>query len=142
MKYALLAGRILFSLIFLMSSFSHFSPESAGFAAAKGVPAASVLVPISGVVELLGALSIILGYKTKWGALLIVIFLLPVTFMLHNFWTATDPMAQQMDMAMFMKNIGLLGGALIISYFGAGPLSIDNRVKKNASGTSGSPVTL
>lgn len=129
MKYAVLAGRILFSLLFLMSGFGHFSAAPVAFASASGVPAASILVPLSGVIEILGAISIIIGYKAKWGAWLIVLFLLPVTFLMHKFWTVTDPMMQQMDMAMFMKNLGLAGAALLIAYFGAGPLSIDNRLK-------------
>lgn len=127
MKYTLLAGRILFSLIFLLSSFGHFSEPSIGFAASKGVPMAAFLVPLSGIIELIGALSIILGYKTRYGAWLIIVFLIPVTVMLHNFWTITDPMAQQMDMAAFMKNVSMIGAALMIAYFGSGPLSIDNR---------------
>jgi len=127
MKYTLLLGRILFSLIFIMSSFGHFGEQSIGYAASKGVPIASILVPLSGIIELVGGLSILLGYKAKYGAWLIVLFLIPVTFMLHNFWTITDPMAQQMDMAAFMKNISMTGAALMIAYFGTGPLSIDNR---------------
>ncbi|MNK11052.1 Inner membrane protein YphA [compost metagenome] len=127
MKYTLLAGRILFSLVFLLSSFGHFSEPSIGFAASKGVPIASFLVPLSGIIELIGALSIIVGYKARYGAWLIIVFLIPVTIMLHNFWTITDPMAQQMDMAAFMKNVSMIGAALMIAYFGSGPLSLDNR---------------
>ena len=127
MKYTLLLGRILFSLIFIMSSFGHFGEQSIGYAASKGVPMASILVPLSGIIELVGGLSILLGYKAKYSAYLIVLFLIPVTFMLHNFWTITDPMAQQMDMAAFMKNISMTGAALMIAYFGTGPLSIDRR---------------
>ena len=127
MKYTLLTGRILFSLIFLLSSFGHFSEPSIGFAASKGVPMASFLVPLSGIIEFIGALSIILGYKARYGAWLIIVFLIPVTVMLHNFWTITDPMAQQMDMAAFMKNVSMMGAALMIAYFGSGSLSLDNR---------------
>jgi putative oxidoreductase len=54
--------------------------------------------------------------------------------MMHNFWTISDPMMRQMQMAMFMKNISMLGGALLIAYFGAGPLSVDAR-KQNSIGT-------
>lgn len=127
MKYTLLAGRVLYSLIFIFSSFGHFSEPSIGYAASKGVPAASLLVPLSGIIELIGALSILLGYKAKYGAWLIVLFLIPVTFMLHNFWTIEDAMAKQIDMAAFMKNISMMGAALMIAYFGSGPLSLDNR---------------
>ncbi len=105
----------------------HFKPETAAYAASAGVPMASVLVPLSGVIAILGALSIILGFKAKMGAWLIILFLVPVTFWMHKFWGITDPMAMQMQMSMFMKNIALIGGALIISYFGAGPMSLDNR---------------
>jgi putative oxidoreductase len=128
MKITVLIGRILFSLIFLMSGLmGHFKPETAAYAASAGVPMASVLVPLSGVIAILGALSIILGFKAKMGAWLIILFLVPVTFWMHKFWGITDPMAMQMQMSLFMKNIALIGGALIISYFGAGPMSLDNR---------------
>ena len=72
------------------------------------------------------------GYKVEWGAGLVVLFLVPVTFMMHNFWAVSDPMMAQMQMAMFMKNLSMLGGALLISYFGAGPLSLDARQKSHA----------
>jgi putative oxidoreductase len=127
MKYTVLIGRILFSLIFILSGPHHFQAGSIGYAASAGVPMASFLVPLSGIIALAGGLSIALGYKAKIGAWLIVLFLIPVTFALHKFWGITDPMMAQMQMAMFMKNIALIGGALVISYFGAGPLSIDNK---------------
>ena len=129
MKYIPLVGRILFSLLFLMTIMGHFSSGTIGYATSAGVPMASVLVPLSGVIACLGAISIILGFKAKLGAWLIVLFLLPVTFMMHKFWGITDPMAMQMQMSLFMKNISLLGAALLISYFGAGPVSIDNMKK-------------
>ena len=77
--------------------------------------------------EVLGGLSILLGYKVKYGAWLIVIFLVPVTLALHNFWAVQDPMQAQLQMAMFMKNIALLGGALLLAYFGPGPYSVEHR---------------
>jgi putative oxidoreductase len=129
MKFIVLTGRILFSLIFLMSIMGHFSAGAIAYATSAGVPMASFLVPASGVLAFLGALSIILGYKAKIGAWMIVVFLIPVTFMMHKFWTVTDPMMMQMQMAMFMKNISILGGALMITYFGAGPMSLDARKK-------------
>src|SRR5712692_5022633 len=125
MKYLVLLGRILFSTIFVVASLGHFSKVEIGYAAAQGVPLASIAVPLSGVMALLGGLSVILGYKAKWGAWLLVLFLIPVTLTMHNFWAVKDPMMAQMQQAMFMKNLSMLGGALLISYFGAGPLSLD-----------------
>jgi putative oxidoreductase len=131
MKVIPLIGRILFSLIFLMSGLmGHFKSGTADYATSAGVPMASVLVPLSGIIAILGALSIILGFKAKMGAWLIILFLVPITFMMHKFWGITDPMQMQMQMSMFMKNLALIGGALMISYFGAGPMSIDNRGAK------------
>jgi putative oxidoreductase len=88
---------------------------------------ASILVPFSGVLAFAGGLSILLGYRAKLGAWLIVLFLVPVTLMMHNFWAVHDPMMAQIHMGMFMKNMSMLGGALVISQFGAGPFSLDAR---------------
>lgn len=130
MKFIGLIGRILFASIFLTSVPGHFAAQAIGYAGAQGVPAPSFLVPLSGIIELVGALSIILGYKTKWGAWLIVIFLIPVTFTMHTFWKISDPMQAQMDMVMFLKNISMTGAALFFAYMGAGPLSLDARMQK------------
>jgi len=129
MKYFVLLGRILFSLIFLMTIMSHFTSGAVSYAQVKGVPFAFILVPLSGLIAIAGGLSIAFGYKAKIGAWLIVIFLVPVTLMMHNFWKETDSMQMQTQMANFMKNISMLGAALLIAYFGAGPYSLDNKNK-------------
>ena len=89
------------------------------------MPLASIAVPFSGVLAIVGGLSILLGYRARIGAWLIVLFLIGVTPMMHNFWTVSDPMMHQMQMVMFMKNVSMLGGALLISQFGSGPWSLD-----------------
>jgi putative oxidoreductase len=61
---------------------------------------------------IVAGLSILLGFHGKVGAWLLMLFLVPVTFMLHNFWAVKDPVAQGMQMAMFLKNISRLGGTL------------------------------
>lgn len=122
-----LLGRFLFALIFVMSALNHFSQQTIAYAAAQGVPLASLAVPFSGILALVGGLSILLGYRAKLGAWLIVLFLVPVTFSMHKFWGITDPMTAQIQMIMFMKNVSMLGGALLISQFGAGPMSVDSR---------------
>jgi putative oxidoreductase len=120
-------GRFLFALIFLMAGANHFSKQTIGYAESAGVPLASIAVPLAGVLAIAGGLSILLGYRAKLGAWLIVLFLVPVTVMMHKFWTVTDPMMAQIQMILFMKNVSMLGGALLISQFGAGPLSLDAR---------------
>jgi putative oxidoreductase len=120
-------GRLLFTLIFIMSGPNHFSKQMIGYAAAQGVPLASIAVPLSGIIALAGGLSILLGYRAKIGAWLIVLFLAVVTPTMHKFWGISNPMTAQMQMIMFMKNVSMLGGALLISQFGAGPFSLDAR---------------
>src|SRR5712691_11555217 len=117
MRYSVLAGRVLFSSLFVIAGLGHFSSQEIGYAAAQGVPLASIIVPMSGIMAIVGGLSIALGYKAKWGAALVVLFLVPVTITMHDFWSVTDPLAAQDQMAHFMKNVSLLGSALIIFYF-------------------------
>ncbi|HEY3818017.1 MAG TPA: DoxX family protein [Polyangiaceae bacterium] len=119
-------GRLLFAAIFILASFGHFSSREIAYAAQQGVPYAHALVPISGVIALVGGLSVLFGFKAKLGAWLLVIFLVPVTLTMHAFWRAHDPMMAQMQQAMFLKNVSMLGGALLIAYFGAGPISFDS----------------
>jgi putative oxidoreductase len=120
------AGRVLFSLLFITAGLGHFSRQTVAYAASQGVPLASIAVPISGVLALAGGLSILLGYHARIGAWLIALFLVPVTLMMHKFWTVGDPMMAHVQQIMFLKNMTMLGGALLISQFGAGPVSLDS----------------
>lgn len=79
------AGRFLYVLLFLMAGPMHFSKQEIGYAVSAGVPFASILVPLSGLMAFAGGLSILLGYRAKFGAWLIVFFLVPVTLTMHNF---------------------------------------------------------
>ncbi len=126
-RYAAPLGRALFAAIFVMSGFGHFSPALIQYAAQQGVPFAGLLVPLSGLIAVAGGLSILLGYHARVGALLLVVFLVPVTLSMHAFWNVTDPMMAQMQMAMFMKNLAMLGAAILVIHFGAGPVSLDAR---------------
>jgi putative oxidoreductase len=106
-----------------MAGFTHFSGQTIGFAASQGVPLASFVVPLAGLIAAFGALSILLGYRARLGGWLIVLFLIGVTPM-HKFWGISDPMMQQMQLVMFLKNLAMLGGALLITQFGSGPWSL------------------
>jgi len=97
----------------------------------------------SGIIALVGGLSVLFGFQTRLGAWLLVIFLVPVTVMMHNFWSLSDPMTLQIEKAMFLRNVTMLGGALVISYFGAGPLSLDALISQRRGLISAcSPRTL
>jgi len=103
---------------------NHFRAQYIGYAAAQGVPLAPLAVPLSGIIAGLGGLSIALGYRAKSGAWLIVLFLIPVTLMMHRFWGLSDPQAAMLQLGMFIKNVSMLGAALLIARIGSGPLSL------------------
>ena len=121
MKKLNITGRILFALIFLASGFNHFSPVTIAYAASQGVPMAAISVPFFGVIAIVGAVSIMVGYPGRIGALLIIVFLVPVTVFMHRFWSVSDPTMRQMQFINFMKNLALLGGAIMLLVRGTEP---------------------
>lgn len=125
MRYLVPIGRVLFSLIFIASAFGQFSGDTISMASAHGVPFATLLVPLSGVIAFAGGVSILLGYRARFGALLIVLFLVPVTLVMHKFWGLPDPQMAMLQKIMFMKNVSMIGAALVLMYTGAGPVSLD-----------------
>jgi putative oxidoreductase len=120
MKYIPLIARICLALVFLNASIRHALGFS-GFAAMLGqtLPLAPLLALGTVVFQLLGALSLILGYKVKLGATLLIVFLIPATLIFHN------PLADASELGSFLKNLGLVGGLLMVAYAGAGAASLD-----------------
>ncbi|MGH7507925.1 MAG: DoxX family membrane protein [Gemmatimonadales bacterium] len=116
MDYLFLLGRLLFGGFFLVSGYRHFTGVAgmAPYAASKGVPAPKLAVLVSGVLLALGGLSILLGLYSRLGVLLLACFLIPVTFVMHNYWADTDPQTRQMNEIQFHKNLALLGAALML----------------------------
>jgi putative oxidoreductase len=118
-------GRVLFALIFVTSVVGHVSSAEIAEAAAHGVPLATIAVPLAGLVALVGGLSIMLGYRARFGALLLLVFLVPVTLVMHKFWGLADPQTAMLQKIQFMKNTSLVGACLLIMYYGSGPYSLD-----------------
>jgi len=115
-----LIGRILFGMVFVGSGIGQIADmnSSLQYAARKGHADATVGVVLSGVGFAVGGTSVILGVWGDLGALLLMLTLLPVTFLMHRFWAERDPIERQTEVAMFMKNLALLGGAvLLFSWF-------------------------
>jgi uncharacterized membrane protein YphA (DoxX/SURF4 family) len=125
-KYAPLAGRILLSLIFILSGAGKIFDwdGTAGYMSAHGMPLVPLFLIGTIVFELGGGFSVLFGYKAKWGSLLLILFLIPTTFIFHSFWGMTDPMMQKMQMVMFLKNFSIMGGLFLVYSFGSGPFSI------------------
>lgn len=114
-EWLFLAGRILFSAIFVFSGLGHFMQldEMSQYAGQKGVPAPKAMTVLTGVVVLLGGLSILFWTQVIVGAWLLAGFLLLAAFTIHDFWAVDDPQQAQVEMQQFMKNVALAGAAIV-----------------------------
>lgn len=125
MSFVILIGRILYGLIFLASGLAgHLAQADAttGYAEMRGLKGARPLVLLSGVLIAAGAVGVILGVYTDLAALGLAAYSLIAAVLVHHFWTDSGD-AQQMEMTMFMKNLSMAGGGLILFAFvaAAGP---------------------
>lgn len=116
MNVILLVARILFSAVFILAGFGHITNpgEMTEYVKSKGIPLPTISVFSAGLLNLLGGLSILLGYQVQIGALLLIAFLIPAAFIMHNFWSVEDPMQQQNERIHFMKDLSMAGGAYLI----------------------------
>lgn len=123
-----LVGRVLLALMFVFSGFGKLGDieGTAGYIASGGLPMATALAVIVGLLELLGGLAIMVGFHARWAALALGLFTLAASLLFHNFWAlpADKAFVQQL---MFMKNLSVVGGMFIVAALGAGPVSFDAR---------------
>ncbi|MEI8338073.1 MAG: DoxX family protein [bacterium] len=114
MPYILVLSRVIFGGYFIMSGINHLKHLDmlTGYAASKKVPSPKLAVIASGVMVILGGLGVMLAILVPYSVALIVLFLIPVTFMMHNFWADSDKNSHMTNKANFMKNMALLAGAL------------------------------
>ena len=116
-----LLGRVLLSLIFLFSAIGKVFDFSGTtkYMTAHGVPTPALFLIVAILLELAGGLSLLVGYWARLGVVLLLLFLLPVTLVMHDFWTIEDAAQWRIGMIMFMKNLGIAGGLLYVLRFGA-----------------------
>lgn len=127
-NYTSLAGRLFLSLIFIMSGMGKIGnfDGTAAYMDSHGMPIASVLLVGAIIFELAGGLSLLIGYKTKYGVLMLLIFLIPVTLIFHPFWAVPEDMVKMQTIA-FMKNLAIMGGLMTVLVHGPGKLSMDRK---------------
>lgn len=123
---AALVARILLSIMFIKSGFGKIPgfEGTAGYIASKGLPMPQLLAIGAIVVELGGGLLLLVGYKARWAALAIFLFLIPTLLFFHNFWTF-PPDQYQTQQIQFMKNLTIMGGMLMVWAFGPGRFALD-----------------
>ena len=134
-NFAALGGRVLLAAIFLISGFNKLSDFSgtAAFMSGAGLPAAEFLLVLTILIEIAGGLMIVLGLYTRQLALILFLFMIPVTAVFHNPWVAGDPVQAQQQMIHFLKNLAIMGGLLHLYAFGPGYFSIEARRSETAS---------
>lgn len=125
-QYAAPIGRLLLALIFLLSAMGKFNDwqGTINMIASKGLPAPDAFLSVAVALEIIGGLSVLLGFYARLGAVALLAFLVPVTLIMHGFWTAEED-AWMGEMINFMKNVSITGGIVLVLAFGAGPCSID-----------------
>jgi len=124
--WAALLGRMLLVILFFISGFGKIPgyEGTAAYIASNGLPMPQVLAAISIIIELGGAIAIALGWKTRFAAALLALFMVVITPVFHKFW-GVPPDEAAMQQIHFMKNVSILGGFLLLFAFGPGRYSID-----------------
>ena len=123
-----LIGRILIAVMFVPAGFQKVTgfADTVGYASSVGMPLPQMGVAVALVVEILGGLALLLGWGTRWAALLLGFFTLVATFFFHNFWSVPADAAMVQEL-MFWKNIAVVGGLLGFAAHGGGDWSVDGR---------------
>jgi putative oxidoreductase len=121
-------GRIFLALLFVVSGIGKITgyAGTAAVMASKGLPMVDILLPLTIAVELGGGLLLALGWKARWAAAALFLFLIPTTLIFHQFW-GIDPKLVQMQKIHFLKNVAIMGGMLLVLAIGAGAWSVDRR---------------
>ena len=127
-----LIGRVLLAGMFIISGWGKVTGYSGtvGYIASQGLPVPQVLAIIAIAIELGAGLAIAFGWKTRWAAVAMAIFLIVITPIFHAFWNvpADQAMAQNIN---FMKNVSILGGMVLLWAFGPGGFSMDEARMRN-----------
>jgi len=120
---AVLAGRVLLSILFITAGYGKLTAigGTAGWFASIGLPMPTITTVVVGLVELLGGLAILLGFKTRIAAIVLAVFTLAATAVAHL------DFSQAGNALMLQKNLAITGGFLLLAVFGAGSLSLDGR---------------
>ena len=123
-----LAGRTLLGLIFVVSGFGKITgfAGTAAYMGSRGMPMPEVLLVGATIVELVGGLMIVLGWKARWAALAIFLFIIPTTYIFHNPAGLSGQEAQA-QMINLMKNLSIMGGMLLLAAFGPGAWAVSRR---------------
>ena len=123
---AALAGRLLLAFMFVYAGFGKVGgfEGTAAYIASRNVPMPAVATSIAIVVEVVGGLMLVIGWKARWAALVVAVFTFFASILFHDYWTMAGE-AAQVNQLMFMKNVSVIGGLLMVFALGPGRWSVD-----------------
>ena len=122
-----LVGRILIGLIFLVAGVRKVMgfAGTVAYLTKLGFPAPEVMAVIALIIEIGGSILLIVGWRTRWAAWLLAVFVVVAGFAAHRFWEITDAGQYSNQMNHFLKNLSIVGGLLYVATFGPGSASVD-----------------
>jgi putative oxidoreductase len=128
-QYFVLSGRVLVSVIFVLSGLTKIVDwnSNAQYMASAGLPLIPLLLIAASITEVAGGLSVLLGWKARWGALLLFLYLIPVTLIFHNFWDYSG-IEMQTQLVNFLKNLSIMGGLLLVAAYHGTALTAERPV--------------
>lgn len=126
-SFFMLIGRLLIAILFFVAVYGKVMnyDGTAEYMASKGLPMVPLLLALSILIEFVGGLSLVFGYKVRWMSIILILYLIPVTLIMHDFWMMQDPVQIQNNMFHFFKNLAIMGGLLYIASRGAGLIGFD-----------------
>lgn len=126
---AALVGRMLVAAIFVLSGINKMADfaSTSAMMSSVGLPMAELLLVATILIEVVGGLMLVIGWQTRYAALALLLFMIPVTAVFHNPWASAESALMQQQMIHFLKNLAIMGGLLNLMAFGAGAYSAETR---------------
>lgn len=124
----MLLGRIAIGTLFILAGLGKFMDVegTSAYMASKGMTMIPFFLYSAAIIEILAGLALIVGFKTRWAALLLALFIIPTVLIFHDFWNLEGPVARAVELTAFLKDWAIFGGLLYIAAIGGGKYAIDN----------------
>jgi len=134
----MLLGRIAIAAIFILSGLGKFMDVegTSAYMASKGLTMIPFFLYAAATLEILAGLALLIGFKTRWAALLLALFMIPLILLFHAFWEVEGPVARAAEMVAFLKDLAIFGGLLYIASVGPGKYALDRCCHKNCDSKS------
>lgn len=124
----MLIGRLALATIFILAGLGKFMDVegTSAYMASKGMTMIPFFLYSAAILELVAGLALAIGFKARWAALLLALFIIPTVLIFHNFWSVEGAAARTMEMVQFLKDVAIFGGLLYVAAVGPGRYALDH----------------